>query len=53
MGGRLNWKDEWNEKEGLPVRELSIVLATVPDRCVGSGSGSEPNRHQIHIPGCQ
>lgn len=53
MGRRLNWNDEWNEKEGLAVRELSIGLATVPDRCVGSGSGSEPNRHQIHSLGCQ
>jgi len=29
------------------------VLATVPDRHFGSGSGSEPNRCQIGGPGCQ
>ena len=31
----------------------SIVLATVPDRHFGSGSGSELNRCQIGGPGCQ
>jgi hypothetical protein len=30
-----------------------LVLATVPDRHFGSGSGSEPNRCQIGGPGCQ
>jgi hypothetical protein len=40
------WKKGW-------VAELLVVLATVPDRHFGSGSGSEPNRCQIGGPGCQ
>ena len=32
---------------------MRLVLATVPDRHLGSGSGSEPNRCQIGGPGCQ
>jgi len=33
------------------VREGGVVLATVPDRHFGSGSGSKPNRCQIGGPG--
>ena len=32
---------------------LGVVLATVPDRLFGSGSGPNPNRGQIAGPGCQ
>jgi len=35
-----------------PLEPL-VVLATVPDRHFGSGSGSELNRCQIGGPGCQ
>jgi hypothetical protein len=35
------------------VNHVQLVLATVPDRHFGSGSGSKPNRCQIGSPGCQ
>ena len=34
-------------------RRPHIVLAAVPDRHFGSGSGSKPNPCQIGGPGCQ
>jgi len=35
------------------TRHFSLVLATVPDRHYGSGSGSKPNLCQIGVPGRQ
>jgi len=47
-----------NKVQALTVKQmecdsLALVLAMVPDRHFGSGSGSKPNRCQIGGPGRQ
>jgi len=44
---------EENEKVAMVLERMEVVLATVPDRHFGSGSGSKPNRCQIGGPGRQ
>jgi len=44
-----NNSTDYEHRFGMP----GVVLATVPDRHFGSGSGSKPNRRQIGGPGRQ
>jgi len=45
--------DSWNDDHSHIFGTLYLVLATVPDRHIRSGSGSKPNRCQIGHPACQ
>ena len=56
---RLCCKLDWHSNDPLLVLGVDadcahwIVLPTVPDHHLGSGSGSKPNRCKIAGPGCQ